>query len=630
MAEHTKAPESLTSGPSPMSEYVYDRNVGHDHMRILTLRPGTSEQTVQCSLTTKAVDAASVGGHCYEALSYAWGPENDQQEISCDGKTLSITKDLHTALLCLRDAHLPRTLWIDQICINQKDKDERSAQVTIMGTLYRSAQRVVVWLGEESENSDLALDFVEKLNRALLAYQEAHPSSHIAVSECGKILGSTGFLLPSVEAPEWLALSELYSRRWFGRLWVVQEVLLNQNVVVQCGHSFISMEAIEQLASHTQRYGFWVALIQHADQNSGHKFMSRIQLLRASLKSMCIEDVMIFFALQGAKVPHDRIYGVLSLLNESEQRLVRPDYNKSAARAYTELARVILEVKKRKSILNYAELGLEQSQIGAPSWVPDWTSQPHYGKAKSYMLEQDAFCASKSTTERWSFTNHGKTLRIRGVQVDGVVSDGLRYPFPEFTDTRNWSREGELQWIRKVSQFFTSAKVLAGSCKAYTGIDPDMLLCLTCIRGSERGNGNKSSWHDLLRLFRDFIESMQAEQNIFETEIEIEKTVGNAHTSNRSKLRPEAETTMNDFGRSFATELRNNYITKTEIGMLASLPPQCRIGDIVAILYGWDTPFLLRPVPTGYLLVGECYVHGIMHGEAVQHRLGTETDFDIV
>ena len=616
------------SGPPTTSQSIYDKNIGVDHIRILTLHPGSSEQPVQCSLTTIAVDSVVDGGHPYEALSYAWGSENDQPEISCDGRMLSITQDLHAALLCLRDAQLPRTLWIDQICINQKDADERSAQVTIMDSVYRSAQRVVVWLGEESENSDLALVFAEKLNRALFTYQEAHPSSHITMSDCGKMLGSTGFLLPPVEAPEWLALGELYSRRWFGRLWIVQEVLLNQNVVVQCGNSFISMETIEQLASHTQRYGFWVALIYHADQNSGHKLMSRIQLLRASLKSMCIEEVMVFFALQGAKVPHDRIYGILSLLNESERRLVRPDYKKSAARAYTELARVIFQVKKRKSILNYAELGLEQSQIGAPSWVPDWTGQLHYGKSKSYMLEQDNFCASKSSTEKWSFMNHGKTLRMRGVQIDRVVSDGLRYPFPEFTDTRNWSREGELQWIREVNQFFTSAKVLAGSCKAYPKTDPDMLLCLTCIRGSKRGNGSKSSWHDLLRLFTDFVESMQAEQKVFETE--IERTVENAPSSNRSKLRPEAETTMNDFGRSFAIELRNNYITKTEVGLLASFPPQRRIGDIVTILYGWDTPFLLRPVPAGYLLVGECYVHGIMHGEAVQHGLGDELDFDIV
>ena len=40
-------------------------------------------------------------------------------------------------------------------------------------------------------------------------------------------------------------------------------------------------------------------------------------------------------------------------------------------------------------------------------------------------------------------------------------------------------------------------------------------------------------------------------------------------------------------------------------------------GDLVVVLMGYITPFLLRPAGDGFLLVGECYVHGIMQGQSV-------------
>ena len=50
----------------------------------------------------------------------------------------------------------------------------------------------------------------------------------------------------------------------------------------------------------------------------------------------------------------------------------------------------------------------------------------------------------------------------------------------------------------------------------------------------------------------------------------------------------------------------------------------------MVILYGWKTPFVLRPVSEGYLLIGECYVHGLMHGEAIENDLGVEMNFPII
>ncbi|KAL8366068.1 hypothetical protein RB595_004717 [Gaeumannomyces hyphopodioides] len=94
----------------------------------------------------------------YEALSYVWGSPDDCLPVIMDGSfSLSITKNLHSALQHLRSEKKPRTIWADAICINQ--------QVRLMGDLYRNAGRVVAWLGPEADDSTLALELAESTAR---------------------------------------------------------------------------------------------------------------------------------------------------------------------------------------------------------------------------------------------------------------------------------------------------------------------------------------------------------------------------------------------------------------------------------------------------------------------------------
>ena len=79
-----------------------------------------------------------------------------------------------------------------------------------------------------------------------------------------------------------------------------------------------------------------------------------------------------------------------------------------------------------------------------------------------------------------------------------------------------------------------------------------------------------------------------------------------------------------------SVESKGSRIVTTRNGLIGNLPKQCQHGDVVAILYGWRTRFLLRTVSTGYLLLGECYVFGIMHGESISDGLGIETTIKIV
>jgi hypothetical protein len=101
----------------------------------------------------------------YEAVSYAWGAPSVDNFIVCHGKKLPITENCEAALKRLRKPSKTRTLWVDSICIDQASKAERSDQVKLMGSIYRRATRVLVWLGKGTEKSDWAMGYIATFGR---------------------------------------------------------------------------------------------------------------------------------------------------------------------------------------------------------------------------------------------------------------------------------------------------------------------------------------------------------------------------------------------------------------------------------------------------------------------------------
>lgn len=149
----------------------------------------------------------------YEALSYVWGSEEDQKSIyvRTDDKSndsspsssignirrLLVTANLHAALLHLRDGLFERIMWIDAICINQKDNVEKGQQVQFMAEIYANANRVIVWLGEASSDSGQVFETLRKAARG----QDTQRA---------------------IDEPTQEAIFTLLERPWFQRVWVRQ------------------------------------------------------------------------------------------------------------------------------------------------------------------------------------------------------------------------------------------------------------------------------------------------------------------------------------------------------------------------------------------------------------------------
>lgn len=101
----------------------------------------------------------------YEALSYTWGSQNFTHVLVCNGIALSITSNLHEALQRLRKKTTKRFIWVDALCINQYDNDERARQIRNLFVIFKRARKVLVWLGRGARHTKAAIDFATVLTR---------------------------------------------------------------------------------------------------------------------------------------------------------------------------------------------------------------------------------------------------------------------------------------------------------------------------------------------------------------------------------------------------------------------------------------------------------------------------------
>ncbi|KAM7212348.1 Heterokaryon incompatibility protein (HET) domain containing protein [Rhypophila decipiens] len=176
----------------------------------------------------KRLDAVLKNEIPYEALSWHWGsgPEDYMVRITQNDTEYKkrIRKELGLALKYLRLAKHPRVLWVDSICIDQSNDDERSQQVQMMSRIYTRSKQVTIWLGEDTDESKLAIDFINNEIMHLNNFDTLCSDKRYS--------------------DKWRALMSLMQREWFSRRWVVQEIALANKARLYCGPDSISWKAL--------------------------------------------------------------------------------------------------------------------------------------------------------------------------------------------------------------------------------------------------------------------------------------------------------------------------------------------------------------------------------------------------
>lgn len=182
---------------------------------LLHLLPALAfEHPIRCDLqhAMSLLDAPQ-----YEALSYCWGKSVDTACIQVNGTGRSVSTSMASALRHLRQTHQQRHLWVDGICINQDDHNERSAQVGLMKRIYQQAAQVTVWLGGPGDDSAAVFELMDQLAIAAAQSVESGDRRHMYRADMAD-------KRPVPTGKTWMPLFRLLSRPYFGRVWVIQEV----------------------------------------------------------------------------------------------------------------------------------------------------------------------------------------------------------------------------------------------------------------------------------------------------------------------------------------------------------------------------------------------------------------------
>ncbi|KAK0716711.1 heterokaryon incompatibility protein-domain-containing protein, partial [Apiosordaria backusii] len=170
-------------------------NQSVDEIRVLNLRPGSFDDPISCDLTHHRLQHDSD----YEALSYCWGDPTPCRQISIGTASVMVTESAHCALRHLRFKDRPRRIWIDAICINQADTNEKNHQVQQMARIYKGAWRVLAWLGPARPGSNKAIGLV----KAVVAKYDRDPSMKESIGEPIDVWQAVTALAQLLERPYW-------------------------------------------------------------------------------------------------------------------------------------------------------------------------------------------------------------------------------------------------------------------------------------------------------------------------------------------------------------------------------------------------------------------------------------------
>jgi hypothetical protein len=282
-------------------------NFETEEIRVLVVLPSVDDSaTIQCKLISSDKERQRT----YVALSYCWGQKDsaNPSNIELEGQNFEVTPNLYSALRRLRNQTTKLYLWVDALCINQADTEERNNQVSRMKTIYQNATLVLSFLGEESNQSNIAMEF-------LLQFGEADNSLSWLRENWSKN-----------SQAQVNALQALLCRDYWRRVWIMQEIVLSRNVYICCGKYIISWSSLVMFLVPLSRGDFseTAAELQMVVKAVAKAWVIPLISLwykRRYGMRISLLDALVMSRHRKATVLHDHVYGVMGLLDTWAPRI---------------------------------------------------------------------------------------------------------------------------------------------------------------------------------------------------------------------------------------------------------------------------------------------------------------------
>jgi Heterokaryon incompatibility protein (HET) len=582
---------------------------------------------VTCNFSHHSVDDAPK----YSTLSYTWGGPGEQEKVECSGNTiLNITANLATWLKLhgVRLAKEGNLLWIDQLCIDQSNVEERSAQVRIMCDIYRNAANLFVWIGPESNDSELALQTLAQAGKVLQDLYEHPRGAQISRDEYYAI----GF--PPPDQAAWGAVFRLFKRSWFHRVWVRQEIAKSngREIMLQCGLTSIPWIWLEYTA-----YGIVHSQEDMNPRVSGDTILAALQgsqLHFVPTGLSAIADIGLFresnqgsprnlyVALRNfrgfeASDAKDNIFALVGMIKDGEDAILVPDYDRRVEEIFQSVTFLML---KRYGLDILGESGHHQKNIQhLPSWVVDWTFRPEGNTLLTYPRPLH-YQATGSTNPVLTSPQYSSPLRLDGVFADVIkaCTNPLNNSEAPGNTINPAIPPGLTNWYLAASRLAESLVTTPSEQPAPCSSEDRFWRTLVANRtyGGIPAPSSYASEHMIVREYLNLWDSCDRDMASFSAD------------PRRIELQPAYDKSSFlvawykfSFQRSFCV---------TKHGRMGLVPGGSEAGDRVVVLLGGDLPFVVRENEKDkeeFVLIGDCYIDGITDGEALKghHNNGKET-----
>ncbi|KAI1173251.1 hypothetical protein F4777DRAFT_589985 [Nemania sp. FL0916] len=628
---------------SKIASSLYQPLEGDLPIRLLLIHPGEPSQPLKTELVPTTLENAQ---GCYDATSYTWGSPETPELINCGDSQLWVQRNAFDMMLDLRRPDRPRRVWIDAVCINQCDLDERAAQVAMMHHIYRRAGATWVWLGRADEHSSVAMAYAATLNAETYVRE-------FADSRYGSILArfveKSYFFDPSFNAglsdsqirDLAIAIVNFLNRPWFSRVWIQQEVSLSENTQVACGPDAVAWDSIFALAwimgpRYTETWPDYV----HSQLDSIINVIVAVRGIQRA-RHYYFQDrygkssnVVGFGALvenvsrYEATDPRDRIYAMGNILADSKDWF-DVDYRVPWEVLYTDVATRFLEANTLRFLKNAGRIR-QKSDTALPSWVPDYSHKDD----GSYMIplptlwkaggvSSDPFIPPVRTSrskvsplpkgrrrrfpmseDLKAFKGPKKSLLQSFASIRCLMSDRITY-VGDWVDTEegnvktNVARmvEGIKRDVEHIDTLRTTAYF-----NGDTLLDAYRLtLIMSCDAQQEpiRSNYTRTHWDDWFNWYEQ----------------------GCPGYWDANLKHPAMDPAFESSGA-----MKTFRFAVTEHGYFCLAPRITEIGDEVAILQSYELAVTLRRLPAPsqpqaetdpfFELLGDAYVHGMMENEA--------------
>ncbi|KAM0713931.1 hypothetical protein Q7P37_010893 [Cladosporium fusiforme] len=615
---------------------VYIPMTRKGEIRVLEILPGMSQQPLygslhhvtfedgECPLDNRkcgrnfTVSVSNAAIVCYTALSYVWGSSVLECTVDIGEISLGITRSLDTAIRHLRHEKESVIVWIDQICINQSDLAEKTAQVQLMSLIYERAWNTVIWLGDFA--ADDAFDALQELQ-------------NITINASGPLLDEEKERMcnpPYMVPGGFKAIERFFSAPWFQRTWTIQEAVLSGELWVIAGSSTRHWEDSVGCAADNQRLGLFQPVPTHAENLDTTKatpddvtpvrlhgvlaanaIWSFRQYYHSSLQRYPLIQALVDTRHTQATNPLDNVYGILGLC----RNVIIPDYTLDATELWRRVSLQILKAEIQDYTLAQAcrllccvDHDMDDS-VDVPSWAVDW-SKPRVTTSLAFSTSAvSCFDAGKSSTTTGVFRVHECESVLC---LNAKMFDTIHHLSPILEDA-------DLE-----AAVSGTDNMALRTCIAHaTSAPPDLLtklsflgFCMLLTAGKDSSGMQKylAGYTEILSFLSDAVTQNSPtfpDQIYTPRQRKGRLTLENLKTRSCGKL-------FQDLRAAFKSAVFNRRLCWTKKGHLGLVPRFAKQGDCVAVVPGSPVPFVIRRAGERkgrllHRLVGESYIDGIMH-----------------